>query len=194
MQICWPHAFRIHLWMIYNNTSDTWKYKTKKSVKKRAMSYSRLYPMPKSGKIAINNDGGTFHGLRNSSPLFPATLLSAMLIPKAICASPCSSLISAWQNPTDHLHMPSMCLPENTAVYSLPEFHSLTGIITGPKVQRSSVPFIRLSSFARQAVLWRWDMLTVREKERKVRSWNRNQILDDPILALISAQNRDASK
>jgi len=73
-------------------------------------------PRAKGEEIAINNDGGTFHGLRNSLPLFPATLLSVLLIPKAICASPCSSLISAWRNPTDHLHMPSMCLPENTAV------------------------------------------------------------------------------
>lgn len=98
---------------------------------------------------------------------------------------------------TEPCRPPSHALNVSSQKYSRlvpPRVPHLTGIITGPKVQRTSVPFIRLSSFTWQVVLWRWDMLTVRKKGRKVRSENRNQILDDPILALISAQNRDASK
>lgn len=98
---------------------------------------------------------------------------------------------------TEPCRPPSHALNVSSQKYSRlvpPRVPHLTGIITGPKVQCSYVPFICLSSFTRQVVLWHWDMLTVRKKGRKVRSENRNQILDDPILALISAQNRDASK
>lgn len=59
-----------------------------KCKKKKKKEPWHTVPDAKETEKAINNDGGTYHGLRNSLPLFPATLLRVLLIPKAICASP----------------------------------------------------------------------------------------------------------